>query len=232
MRLACDLARFRYHTGSALRPVGEDEHCPILFRDLGLPGMALYLAGRLTRLAGPFSPLTYLRSARYMEPYTDHEDIGRLVVLAPRALAPWHAGVPEVYVAAADAGPVSGSVSGSLAGCLACVPRAWATPGGERRLAGLPDAAAVREVLGAREHDERLADLAGRISALQDSLAASEIRAAPLRAQLQSGRQAERERLRREMAAHGVSEADLCSAWHHVPREARSRLTAWLQARP
>jgi hypothetical protein len=215
-----DLSKFRYHTGARLSRLSACERCPLLFRDLGLPGMALYLSGRLTRLAGPMSPLLYLRSARYTEPYTDHEDIGRLVVLEPGRLVPWHSGVPEVYVAQADLQPPPG--------VMACVPQAWATPAGERRLAGLPDAAAVREVLGGREHDARLADLAGRIGALTQALAASEVLAAPLRAQLQSGSAAQRDSLRRQMRDAGIGERELCSAWHHLPREARARLAAWL----
>jgi hypothetical protein len=203
--------------------VGADERCPLLFRDLGPDGMALYLAGRLTRLAGPLSPLLYLRSAAYLEPYTDHEDTGRLVVLAPRLLAPWHSGVPEVYVAQASLGVMPQH--------MACVPQEWATPAGERRLSGLPDAAAVREVLGGRLHDERLADVAARLTALAAALEASERLARPLRAQLQSGSLASREAVRRQMRTCGIDERDLCSAWHHLPRERRARLTAWLRSR-
>jgi hypothetical protein len=218
-----DLSRFRYHTGARLTPLAPHERCPLLFRDLGLPGMALYLSGRLSRLAGPLSPLLYLRSARYVEPYTDHEDIGRLVLLHPAGLGPWHSGVPEVYVAQADL---------TLAPALmACVPQQCATPQGQQALAGLPDAAAVREVLGGREHDQRLADLAARITALQQSLAASERLAAPVRALLQAGSSREREAVRREMREQDIGERDLCSAWHHLPRAARSRLDRWLRSR-
>jgi hypothetical protein len=218
-----DLSRFRYHTGARPTPLARGEHCPLLFRDLGLAGMALYLSGRLTRLAGPFSPLLYLRSARYLEPYTDHEDIGRLVVLQPERLIPWRSGMPEVYVAAAELT--------FLPAVMACVPADWATPEGERRLGGLPDAAAVREVLGGAEHDKRLADLAGRITSLERALAQSEHLAAPVRARLQSGSLRERASLREEMRSHGIGERDLCSAWHHLPREARARLDAWLRGR-
>ena len=43
----------------------------------------------------------------YVEPYTDHEQIGRLVLLRPLLLGPWHSGVPHIYVARATRWPQS-----------------------------------------------------------------------------------------------------------------------------
>lgn len=217
-----DLSRFRYHTGAQLRPLGEED-CPILFRDLGPVGMARYLSRSLRRLAGPLSPLLYLRTARYVEPYEDHEEIGRLVVIRPRVLNPWHSGVPEVYVADV--------ACGVQADCMAWVPQTWATAQEEHRLQGLPDAAAVREVLGGRLHDERLLDLAHQLEALNAALAESERWAAPVRAQLQSGSAAARQALRQEMNAQGIGEGELCAAWHHLPRQRRMQLMQWLRER-
>jgi hypothetical protein len=218
-----DLSRFRYHTGATLRPLGENEPCPLLFRDIGPVGMSLFLAGRLQRLAGPMAPILYLRTAGYVEPYTDHEDIGRLAVLRPALIAPWFSGVAEVYVAPAGVAPMSHG--------MAFVPTNWATREGASALAGLPNAQAVREALGGRLHDEQLADQARRLGRLQAEMEASERLASPVRRTLQSGTLAERGRLRDAMARHGISERDLCSAWHHIPRPRRDALNDWLRAR-
>src|SRR5437764_15080723 len=78
---ADDLAGFRWHTGATLRPVAQAEACPVLFRDIGPEALALFLRRRLRRLAGPMSPLVYMRTAEYTEPYTDYERTGRLVLL-------------------------------------------------------------------------------------------------------------------------------------------------------
>jgi hypothetical protein len=215
--------KFRYHTGATLRPVKDDEPCPLLFRDLGVVGMERFLSGTLTRLAGPMAPILYLRTARYVEPYTDHEEIGRVAVLRPKVLSPWHSGVAEVYVAGGQHAPVPQ--------LMAFVPAAWTTPEGVRALQGAGDAAAVRELLGGRLHDEHLAELAARLRDLELALEASERLARPVRRQLQAGTPAEREALRCDMQRHGVSERDLCSAWHHVPKARRAQLDDWLRAR-
>jgi hypothetical protein len=219
-----DLSRFRYHTGATLRRVGEDETCPVLFRDLGPAGMSLFLGGALKRLAGPMAPILYLRTSRYVEPYTDYENIGRLAVLRPKAIDPWFSGVPEVYVARAGLAP--------MADCMTFVPNAWTTPDGARALDDLPDPQAVREALGGRLHDELLADLAASLRRLNAALDVSERLARPVRRMLQSGTLAERDTVRGDMARHGISERDLCSAWHHVPRPRREALNDWLHSRP
>jgi hypothetical protein len=218
-----DMSKFRYHTGATLRPLADDEPCPLLFRDLGPVGMALFVAGGLRRLAGPMAPILYLRSADYTEPYTDYEDIGRLVVLRPRVITPWFSGVPEIYVADASLAP--------MVECMAYVPTEWATMAGATALSDLPDPKAIREALGGPIHDERLADLCARLVRLNSEREASERLARPVRRVLQSGTLADRETLRRDMAQHGVSERDLCSAWHHIPREHREALNDWLRPR-
>ena len=43
-------------------------------------------------------------TAEYVEPYTDYERTGRLVILRPLALGPWHSGVPHIYVSRGAAG--------------------------------------------------------------------------------------------------------------------------------
>jgi hypothetical protein len=182
--------------------------------------MQRFLSGTLKRLAGPMAPILYLRTAQYVEPYTDYEEIGRLVVLRPKALQPWHSGVAEVYVASASQAP--------LPQHMALVPTAWTTAEGVRMLDGLPDAAAIREVLGGQRYDEYRVDLAGRLRALQAELEASERLAYPVRRRLQSGAQAEREAVRRDMEQHNISERDLCSAWHHIPVSRRVALNEWL----
>jgi hypothetical protein len=208
-----DLSRFRWHTGAALRPIAPDEPCPILFRDLGPAALARFLRGTLERLAGPLSPITYLRTAAFTEPYVDHEATGRIIVIRPLALRPWHAGVPHVFVSRAAPGidrTVVGFVPGGLD--LEAV---------GRRAAGMRSTAELREELGGAVYDDlRAAELA-RLDRLGEELDATEAAAAPLRRRLQSRDAGERRRARDVMAAAGLSEDDLCAAWHHLPRARR-----------
>src|SRR5438045_77285 len=88
---ADDLSGFRWHTGATLRPLAAEAACPVLFRDIGPAALARFLRGQLRRLAGPLSSLVYMRNADYIEPYIDHEGTGRLVLLRPLTLQPWHA---------------------------------------------------------------------------------------------------------------------------------------------
>src|SRR4051812_10889489 len=138
------LARYRSHTGADLRPIGPDEPCPILFRDVGPAALARFLRGELRRLAGPYTPITYLRTAAYEEPYTDHEAIGRLVFLRPLCLHPWHSGVPSIYVARATRTGDPATI-GFAPGALPLAEVA-------RRAAEVTDVSGLREVLGGRHH--------------------------------------------------------------------------------
>lgn len=211
------LAGFRWHTGATPRPLAPEEPCPILFRDVG-PGATLrFLRGELQRLAGPLTPLTYLRTWRYCEPYTDHEDTGRLVIARPLALQPWHSGVADIYVADARR-------SGAAA-LVAWVPAELPLRRAAELLSGARTAGEVREALGGRAHDAASCEGRHRLARLDQELAAAERLALPLRRALQGGdRAAARERMERL----GISEHDLCAAWHHVPRARRAALTAAL----
>lgn len=215
---ADNLSRFRYHTGATLRPLRPDEPCPVLFRDLGPTATALFLRGGLRRLAGPLSPIVYMRTAEYEEPYTDYERIGRLVFLRPLALHPWHAGVPTVYVANAarvwDRG-ATGYVPGDL-------PLASAAEVAR----GVKDVGELRDAFGGRSYDEVIAETTLRLERLEREFEAAEELAAPVRAALQAKDESVRER----MAKYDISESDLCAAWHHVPRERRVRLVEGLRA--
>jgi hypothetical protein len=208
-----DLSGFRWHTGATLRPLAPDEACPALFRDVGPAALALFLRGRLLRLAGPLSPLVYMRTEAYVETYTDHERTGRLVLLRPLLLQPWHAGTPHVYVARARPG-VDVRTVGFVPGDVPLTEAA-------RLVRGAEDVGQLREALGGRRHDEAAAESLLALDRLAHELARSEVRAAPLRRRLQSPDRGERERAREEMARAGLTEADLCAAWHHLPRARR-----------
>jgi hypothetical protein len=215
-----DLARVRFHTGATPRALGEGEACPPLFRDLGPLGMQRYLSGRLRRLAGPMAPILYLRTARYAEPYEDAEEIGRLAILQPQGLSPWHAGYDEVFVASAHLVPDPAH--------MVVVPTAWTFGVEAERLSGLPDADAVREVIGWQVHRDLCEALLACTTCLIAAQEASEQRARPVRQMLQTGTPRQRETIRSSMREHGVSERDLCSAWHHVPAARREVLDSWL----
>src|ERR1700756_1385904 len=105
-----NLARFRWHTGAEPAPVLEPESLPLLFRDIGPEAMARFLRGGLRRLAGPFTPITYLRTADYREPYTDYARIGRLVLLRPQEVQPWHSGREHIFISAASLMPDTDSL--------------------------------------------------------------------------------------------------------------------------
>jgi hypothetical protein len=218
---ADDLSGFRWHTGATLRRVQPEEACPVLFRDIGPAALALFLRGRLRRLAGPLSPLVYLRTADYVEPYTDHERTGRLVVLRPLLLHPWHAGVPHVYVARAVPG-VDATTVGFVPGEVALTEAA----GLARELESMGQ---LREVFGGRRYDEAVAESLVELDRLEAELTHTEVRAAPLRSRLQSPDRPERERTREELARVGLTETDLCTAWHHLPRERRGWIAEALQ---
>jgi hypothetical protein len=211
---ADDLSGFRWHTGATLRPLGPDEQCPVLFRDIGPAATALFLRGKLPRLAGPLSPITYMRSVEYVEPYRDYERIGRLVILRPLLLHPWRAGMPYVYVARATPGvdPVT----------IGFVPGAMALADAAVLARDISSIGLWRELLGGREYDEAVAETVHQLDRLEAELQRTEQHAAPLRRRLQSGSRSEREQTRERMERAGLTETDLCAAWHHLPRERRN----------
>jgi hypothetical protein len=211
-----DLRGYRFHTGAPLQPLASDETCPVLFRDVGPVGMTLFLRGELLRLAGPLSPITYMRTEEYVEPYTDHEQIGRLVFLRPLELQPWFSGVHHIYVARAQRMTEADSI-GFVPGD---VPLAKAA----QLLADVTTAQELREVFAGKLHDDACAETLRRLSVLSEQLADSERLAEPLRCLLQSGDSAGRERARATMDRLDISEHDLCAAYHHLSRERREHL--------
>ena len=90
------------------------------------------------------------------------------------------------------------------------------------------DVQQLREVLGGRRYDEAVMENRRALDRLGEELARSEVRAAPLRRRLQSSNRAEREGVRVEMDRIGLTETDLCSAWHHLPRERRGWIAEML----
>jgi hypothetical protein len=211
-----DLSRFRYHTGATLRRLAHDEPCRVLFRDIGPLAMAQFLRGRLQRLAGPFAPILYTRTAEYREPYVDYEPVGRLVFLQPKSLTPWYSGVPTIFVAS-----LRQAVDPNTIGYI---PAHVHLGDAERRLQGVADVAALREVLGRSCYDDAVAETLASLDRLNAEHAESEQGAEPLRRKLQSRQHAEAQEARDWLAEHDLSESDLCTAWHHLPRQRRERL--------
>jgi hypothetical protein len=209
-----NLSVFRYHTGAPPRALRPEEVCPLLFRDIGPEAMGRFLRGALPRLAGPLSPIIYLRTERWVEPYEDHGQIGRLLFLRPLALGPWRSGVEHIYVAhASRLAPWS---------TVAFVPPSVPLAEAASRCALMRDRRELREELGGALYDDIRRDTLGRLERLGAELAEAERHGEPLRRALQSGR---REEARALMARHTISEDDLCAAWHHLPPVRR----AWLR---
>jgi hypothetical protein len=211
-----DLSRFRWHTGAALRRLDPDEPCPVLFRDVGPKALVAFLEGKLARFAGPQTPLTYMRTVDYQEPYTDHAATGRLVFLAPHRLDPWESGVPNVFVAAATCSAPPATVAyvpGTID--LSLVARA-----------AVRTAAELRDAFGGRDHDARVEHSHRMLVELNGDLDRTERNAEPLRALLQSRERKDREKAREAMLALGLTEEDLCRAWHHLPESRRDFIRA------
>ncbi len=211
-----DLRKYRYHTGATLRPLLADEACPILFRDIGPEAMSLFLRGKLARLAGPFSPITYMRTADYQEPYTDHGRIGRLVFLNPKELSPWHSGVETIYVASASR-MTSSETLGFVPAEIPLAQAAWLLNDAKN----LQD---LEQVIGPALYREAIADTLHRLDQLTAELKDTEQLAEPLRRMLQSGDSQLRKRLLDLMRKTGLTESDLCTAWHHLPDDRRAEL--------
>ena len=211
-----NLARFRWHTGVNPTPVAPDAAPPLLFRDIGPVAMAQFLSRGLRRLAGPMTPLTYLRTADYREPYIDHGRIGRLVVLRPMELHPWHSGLPHIYIAAAVRIPDAG-VMGFVPGDLDLHEAA-------RLLDGVQNANEAREAFAAADTFAAREEHLEHLSRLNAEAASTERLAQPLRVALQTGSTSTRERLSDIFAGHGLTESDLCAAWHHLAPGRRERL--------
>lgn len=211
-----DLRRFSYHTGAPITQIADDEPCPILFRDVGLEGMTLFLRGQMRRLAGPLSPVIYTRTADYVEPYQDFGRIGRLVILRPMELRPWHSGVPTIYVARSTRMPP--------ADAIAFVPDDVPLATAAELAAPMRTHLELREALGGRDYDDRAEETLGRVAALTAELTESERYAAPLRRALQSADPRTRDRALEEMTRLGLSEGDVCSAYHHLTPERRAVL--------
>jgi hypothetical protein len=213
-----DLARFRWHTGAEPTPVRKDETVPILFRDIGPEAIARLLRGGLRRLAGPMTPITYLRTADYREPYTDYAAIGRLVLLRPREIEPWHSGIPHIFIAAASRMPSEES--------FGFVPGKIALGTAARVLAGTETVGDLRDAFGGREYDEIQRESLSELDRLIKECHLIESLAVPLRIVFQTGTTSEQMRLAAELERYGLDETDLCTAWHHLPTARRALMKA------
>jgi hypothetical protein len=86
------------------------------------------------------------------------------------------------------------------------------------------DTRELREHLGGAVHDDWLATTADRLRAFGRELAEVEAQLAPLRRAFQAADNDRRRRARDRMAALGLTEVDLCAAWHHIAPARRAEL--------
>jgi hypothetical protein len=217
-----DLSRYSFHTGAQTRSIDPDEDCPVLFRDLGITGMHLFLNGRLTRLAGPLTPITYMRTERYEEPYTDYDSIGRIAILQPRGLSPWHSGVPSIYIARSFRLPAPESV--------AFIPGHLQLEHAARILRGVQNANEAREAMRAFDYDDALIATRGLVRALLKEMKTVEAYAEPLRRRLKAINTQSSDWAKEVMTNFSISEADLCCAWNHISKERRRQLSEVLRS--
>ncbi len=203
-----NLKQYSWHTGAPLRPLNPDETLPILFRDIGPVAMSTFLEKGLKRLAGPVTPITYMRTAAYQEPYTDYERIGRLAFLQPLQLQPWYSGVSHIYVALASRLPNVETI--------VFVPGTLSLVEAEQLGEDIVNHHEWREALGGLVYDDILTDSFERLNRLNQTLQKSEKQGFPLRRALQSSQREIRLRARDTMQQFGLTENDLCTAWHHI----------------
>ena len=210
---AVDLSQFRYHTGARPTPLAEDEHCPPLFRDVGVEAMRSFMRGELSRLCGPMSPITYLRTADYQEPYIDYGMIGRIMLLSPQQIQPWKSGVESVFI-----GPRSTLVDPST---MVFVPAEIPLADASRRFFEVRTRTEFLEAYGADEYGVATEVTLTRLDHLRQTLEKTERMAGPLRRRFQSADQRQRDEAREWMQQLQLAESDLCTAWHHLPSERR-----------
>ncbi|MCA8989189.1 MAG: hypothetical protein KDA78_16195 [Planctomycetaceae bacterium] len=175
--------------------------------------MSRFLRGDLKRLCGPLSPITYMRTADYVEPYTDYGQTGRVLMLAPETIIPWHSGVETVYI-----GPREIRVDYET---MIFIPAEIPLKDAAERLSGTRTFSEAVEVLGAHYFQEARIETLVRLDHLQQTHNETERLAAPLRQRYQSLNSDEREAARDWMMRMGLTESDLSTAWHHLPDERR-----------
>lgn len=215
-----NLTRFRYHTGALPTRLHADEVCPVLFRDIGFEGMLRFLKGDLSRLCGAVSPITYLRTANYCEPYSDFGRTGRLMLLRPLDVAPWHSGLPTIYIA-----PASVLIDTTS---MVFVPPDLPLTKAENLYKEMESAEEFSEAMGRGLHADAMTDTRDRLEQLQQTFQAAELRAAPLRQMFQSPAQRKRDQAREQLHKIGLTESDLCTAWHHLSDTRRDLISAAL----
>lgn len=186
---------------------------PVLFRDVGLDAMARFLRGDLQQLNGPLSPITYLRTADYGEPYVDYGRIGRVMLLRPADIAPWYSGISAIYIAR--------RATQIHADSMVCIPADVGLQDAERRFRDVQSTTDFVEAFGSSVYRDAVSDTLQRIDALRRTHESTEQLAAPLRRSFQSTDQRRRDAARTWMQQADLSETDLCTAWHHLSDERR-----------
>jgi len=215
-----NLSRFRYHTGAQPRRLAGDEPCPPLFRDIGWEAMHRFLSDDLELLCGPISPITYLRTCDYVEPYTDYGRTGRLMLLRPELIVPWHSGLESIYIASR-----STRIDPNI---MVFIPAEIPLADAAEQFAAVSDRVELIDAIGRDRYRDAVAETQERLLHLRSSHAETERYAAPLRAKFQSRDLYDRELARTWMDRLQLTEQDLCTAWHHLPDDRREIIRASL----
>jgi hypothetical protein len=221
---AKDLGRFRFHTGGQPLRLEPDQPCPPLFRDIGFEAMGRFLRGELSRLCGPLSPITYLRTAAYREPYVDHGRIGRIMLLQPEDIEPWHSGVEEVFIA-----PRETKINLQS---MVFIPSEIPLKEAALRFRDVRVRDELVEAIGRPEYEAAVNETLASVNKLQQTHEQTEYFAGPLRRLFQSMNCGDRQRASEWMIRLGLSESDLCTAWHHLPADRRREIQVRLSELP
>jgi hypothetical protein len=199
--------------GTSPRPPGDDEVCPTLYRDVGPQALAAFLDGSLRTLAGPDSLCTFLRDATLPGYSACVEEFGVLVFLQPLTLGPWLSGQEGIWVAERAQMPPEGT--------LGFVPAGESLPALDARLTSAATTASLREALGGRAWDDRVASSRDGLRRYLAEWSRVERAAAPLRARLDGGSEARRDEVLRALLDAGLTEKDLRAPWFHLCPERR-----------
>ena len=107
---------------------------------------------------------------------------------------------------------------------LAFVPGSVPLQRAESVLASVRHNEELREVFGGNEYDDQRTVTLARLDHLNEEHHLSEQFAAPVRLALQTGSERTKQKIREGLSAEGLTESDLCTAWHHVAPERRRLL--------
>src|SRR5262249_8044663 len=122
--------------------------------------------------------ITYLRTSAYREPYVDYGHIGRIMLLQPLQIDPWHSGVESVFIASREVR----IDQQSMVFIPAAIPLAEAAV----RFRGVRVRDELVEVIGHKDYEVVVKETLASVAELRQAHEETERLASPLRRLFQS----------------------------------------------